>query len=170
MSTKRKYFFQILTLLLILITIYVSWGLHGEKVASVDDVSESLQGLQSQIGLGISKFESIKSYITIFLGISIISLTSAFIIAYKVITNRIVYRFKVIEHIGDYCLEIFCLYLLGMLLVSSIGGFLLSRGLEFDFLAVNVFAILALSVIAFWPLLFGFSFHTIKKSSWASNS
>ncbi len=60
---------------------------------------------------------------------------------------------------SDYCLEIFCLYLLGMNLLP----FLLLR-IDYDPLKLNVISIFSLTTLVFWPVFFKQKFIDIKNS------
>jgi len=69
------------------------------------------------------------------------------------------YEFKHSSINSDYCLEIFCLYLLGMNLMP----FLLVK-IDYNPLKLNIIGIFSLTTLILWPLIFRQSFSNIRQS------
>jgi membrane protease YdiL (CAAX protease family) len=64
---------------------------------------------------------------------------------------------------AEFCLEIFCLYLIGMLLVPQFITLLNKAGLSVNPLVVSVIGILAITTVIVWPTLFGVSFRDVRE-------
>ena len=64
----------------------------------------------------------------------------------------------------DYCLEIFCLYLLSMNLLPFLLLKLNGSFLNYDPLKLNIIGIFSLTTLIFWPILFKQKFIDIKES------
>lgn len=72
--------------------------------------------------------------------------------------------FRVADGRVDYCLEIFCVYLLAMVAAPFVIKLLLKHGLITSVILANVVGISLLSFLIFWPRLFGVSFEQIKSA------
>ncbi len=62
----------------------------------------------------------------------------------------------------DFCLEIFCIYLAGMLLVSQIVSLLQYFEIKIPLLPLSLVSIAVLSLLIFWPRWYGVSFNDIS--------
>lgn len=81
---------------------------------------------------------------------------------YKIFSGKLKSSLIVQTEHADYALEIFCLYLASMLFLPNLILYFSKQGYLTNTLAANIFFILPLAALVFWPKLFGLEFSNIR--------
>jgi len=107
------------------------------------------------------KFSIIFTFGSAFVMICLISFV---VISYKLFTGKLHFKFQPSEMNPDFCLEIFCLYIYGMLL-GNVALFKLSGYFpKLDPLIGNLVIICSMPLLIFWPRLFSVNLRSIIRS------
>ncbi len=143
-----------------------SWGWFGKLyvVALAKDTKETLSALESSL-YEEANYTFMKVFVALFIFIilAVISFLSALILGIQLIRGKFHFRFQQVPGVSPYGLEIFCLYLLGMLIASVGLRFVAVRNPSVDPLLVNLVGIVSLSLLVLWPKFFKVQWVEIKK-------
>jgi len=113
---------------------------ENAKTRAISPAQRSLKTILVSIGLG-----TLLSIASLILFVTLIT---------RLLGRKLEYRFAAKGMNPDYSLEVFCLYLSGMLLIQPLMKLLAELGIKTGFLIGNLICISLLSLLVLWPTLF----------------
>ena len=98
--------------------------------------------------------------VTVGSALFLLSIIFLFYFSIRAVRKKIHSQFEQAKIDNNYCLEIFCIYLIGMITFPFVFRFLFPTLTAQNPLLISAFAILSTSLIALWPMLWGEKFNS----------